>query len=102
MAETTAASSPAETPDVFNGQEVSLSEFSKYREDGTVPERFKPAEPADPAPADAPEEKVETDEPDSDPEAEAQEQPQKPVSPAEKRIKQLLAEKKELQRKLEA
>jgi len=102
MAETTAASSPAEVADVFNGQEVSLSEFSKYREDGTVPERFKPAEPADPAPADAPEEKVETDEPDSDPEAEAQEQPQKPVSPAEKRIKQLLAEKKELQRKLEA
>ena len=102
MAETTAASSPAEVADVFNGQEVSLSEFSKYREDGTVPERFKPAEPAESAPADAPEETAETeDEPESEPEAEAQEQPQK-VSPAEKRIKQLLAEKKELQRKLEA
>src|SRR6185312_16303360 len=103
MAETTAASSPAEVADVFNGQEVSLSEFSKYREDGTVPERFKPAEPAESAPADAPEETAETeDEPESEPEAEAQEQPQKPASPAEKRIKQLLAEKKELQRKLEA
>ena len=102
MAETTAASSPAEVADVFNGQEVSLSEFSKYREDGTLPERFKPAEPAESAPADAPEETAETeDEPESEPEAEAQEQPQK-VSPAKKRIKQLLAEKKELQRKLEA
>jgi hypothetical protein len=99
MAEQTqAASSPAETPDVFQGQQVSMDEFSKYRADGTVPERFKPAEPADPAPADAPEKKVET-EPDSDPDAEAQEQPHK-VSPAEKRIKQLLAKQKELERQL--
>ena len=100
MAETTAASSPAETPDVFQGQQVSLSEFSKYREDGTLPERFKPAETVESAPTDAPEETADTDAPDSDPE-EAQEPPQK-VSPAEKRIKQLLAEKKELERKLAA
>jgi len=99
--QTQAASSPAETPDVFNGQTPTLSEFNKYREDGTVPERFKPAETVESAPTDAPEETADTDAPDSDPE-EAQEQPQKPVSPAEKRIKQLLAEKKELQRKLEA
>jgi hypothetical protein len=98
MEQTPAASSPA--TDVFNGEQVSLAEFSKYREDGTIPERFKTAEEAEQVANDAPEETAETDEPESDPE-EAQEQPQK-VSPAEKRIKQLLAEKKELQRKLEA
>jgi hypothetical protein len=101
MEQTPAASSPAETPDVFQGQTPTLAEYNTYRQDGKVPERFKPAEPAESAPTDAPEETADTDAPDSDPE-EAQEQPQKPVSPAEKRIKQLLAEKKELQRKLEA
>jgi len=100
--QTQAASSPAEVVDVFNGERVSMSEYSQYRSDGTLPERFKPAEPAESAPADPPEETVV--EPESADESETpeetQEQPPK-ATPAEKRIKQLLAEKKELQRKLE-
>lgn len=104
MAETQAASSPAEAVDPFEGEQVSLHEFSKYRETGELPARFKPAEAAESAPADAPEETAETEEtPEAESDAEeAQEPPQKAVSPAEKRIKQLLAEKKELQRRLEA
>lgn len=31
-----------EAPDPFNGGEPSFEEFSKYRADGTIPERFKP------------------------------------------------------------
>ena len=104
--QTVAAASSAEV-DVFKGEQPSMAEFSHYRETGELPERFKPAEDADPAPADAPKQTVvatEGDEPESEPEPEpdeAQEQPPK-GSGAEKRIKQLLAEKKELQRKLEA
>jgi hypothetical protein len=91
-----ADSTPAEVEDVFQGQSVSLSEFSKYRADGELPSRFKPN--------DTPEETVvpEAEEPEPEPESEpdaTQEPPQK-VSGAEKRIKQLLAEKKELERKL--
>lgn len=98
MEQTQAASSTAEV-DVFNGQQPTLAEFQQYRESGEVPERFKPAA------NDSPEETVETeteeseDAPESDPE-ETQEQPQK-KSPAEKRILQLLAKQKELERKLE-
>ena len=99
MEETQAASSTAEV-DVFQGQQPSVAEYDSYRRTGELHERFKPAEPAESAPADSPEETAETDAPDSDPE-EAQEPPQK-VSPAEKRIKQLLAEKKDLERKLAA
>ena len=99
MEETQAASSTAEV-DVFQGQQPSVAEYDSYRRTGELPERFKPAEPAESAPADSPEETAEPDAPDSDPE-EAQELPQK-VSPAEKRIKQLLAENKELKRKQEA
>jgi hypothetical protein len=101
MAETVvAASSPAEMEDPFKGQNVSFDEFSKFRLDGELPERFKPAT-ADSEPAAAPEETVDDTEnaPDSDPE-DAQEQPPK-TPEAAKRIKQLLAEKKELERKLE-
>jgi len=107
-----AASSPAETPDVFNGETPTLTEFNAYRETGEVPERFKAAK-ADSAPAATPEKTVESEAeeaepaPESEPE-ETQEHPPK-GSGAEKRIKQLLAEKKqallekeELQRKLEA
>jgi hypothetical protein len=98
--QTTAASSPA---DVFNGQQPTMAEYSQYRESGELPERFKAAT-ADPAPADKPEEQAapadeESEiEPASEP-GEAQEQPQK-GSAAEKRIKQLLAKTKELERKL--
>ena len=102
---TQAASSPAEQEDVFRGGTPSLEEFNSYRKDGTIPERFKSAEAAT---TDAPEQTVapaETEEsedaPESDPEK-AQEPPQKPASPAEKRIKELLAKTKELERKLAA
>lgn len=105
--QTVAASSPAEEVDVFRGQNVSFDEFSKYRQSGELPARFKPAEEeAESAPAATPEETVESEveetesEPESEPE-ESQEQPQK-GSGAEKRIKQLLARTKELERKLEA
>jgi hypothetical protein len=35
---------PTEAKDPFNGAEPSFEEYSKYREDGTVPERFKGAD----------------------------------------------------------
>jgi len=98
MEQTQAASS---TADPFNGQETTRAEFQKYRDTGEVPERFKPAPAANDAPeetADAEPEEAE-DAPESAPE-EPQEQPQK-KSPAEKRILQLLAKQKELERKLE-
>lgn len=104
---TQAESSPAETADPFNGEQPSVTEYNSYRETGELPARFKPAEQADQAPADAPEQtadETEAEEPESASESESeevQEQPQK-VSPAEKRIKQLLAEKKALQQQLEA
>ena len=108
--ETQAASSPAETevPDVFNGQSPTLAEYIRYRETDEVPERFTPAEKAESATADAPEETAETteaerseDAPEPEPEETQEQHPQKKTA-AEKRILQLLAEKKELQRKLDA
>ena len=106
--QTLAASSPAEAVDVFQGQQPTLTEYMQYRQDGTVPERFKSAETSETATDDAPEETAESavDETEtaseSESEEEAQEPPQKPQTPAQKRILQLLAEKKELQRKLDA
>lgn len=91
--------------DVFNGESPTFDEYSRYRQSGELPERFKPAEEAEAAPADAPEETVESEdeESESEPESEPEETQEPPKgSGAEKRIKQLLAEKKELQRKLEA
>jgi len=97
--ETQAVSSPAEVEDVFRGQEVSLSEFSKYRQDGELPARFKPT--AESEPADTPEETApEGDEPESEPESEPDETQEPPQKGAEKRIKQLLAKNKELEAKL--
>ena len=97
--ETQAVSSPAEEQDPFNGQTPTLREFNSYRVSGEVPARFTPAEAVESAPADTPEETAETEiAPDSESE-ETQEQPHK-VSGAEKRIKQLLAEKKALEAKL--
>lgn len=49
--QTQPASSPAEVADVFNGENVSLHEFSKFRETGEVPDRFKEADKADAASA---------------------------------------------------
>jgi hypothetical protein len=100
--ETVAAASSA--ADVFQGQTPTLEEYNSYRQSGVLPARFKPAEPAESAPADTPEEteEAEGDEPETEPESdpeEAQEQPPK-GSGAEKRIKQLLAKTKELEAQL--
>lgn len=102
MADVQAASSPAEV-DVFQGQEPTLAEYQQYRESGEVPARFKPAEPADPAPAAAQEqtEESEAEEAESASESETEEEAQEqPAKGAEKRIRQLLAKTKELERKL--
>jgi hypothetical protein len=102
---TQAESSPAETADVFNGEQPTLSEFNEYRQSGEIPARFKPAEEeAESAPADASEETTESEDDESETESEseteeAQEQAPKGNS-AEKRIKQLLAKTKELERQL--
>ena len=60
---------PVEAPDPFHGGDPSFEEFSKYREDGTVPERFKettevkdpPAPPAEAAKPPADQESTETE-----------------------------------------
>lgn len=106
MAETTqAASSTEEVADVFNGQQPTMAEYSRYRKDGELPERFKTAEHSDLATDDDPESTDETEgeslkpSPDSDPDDK-----QEPTAPtkADKRIKQLLAERYELEQKLAA
>jgi hypothetical protein len=99
--ETQAVSSPAEVEDVFQGQNVSLSEFSKYRQDGELPSRFKPA--AESEPADTLEEtgKTEAEEPEPEPDSDPEEaQEPKPKSKYEKRVLQLLEKTKELERQL--
>lgn len=60
MIETQAASSPAETPDVFNGETPTMQEYSNWRETGKLPERFKPAETVEAATTDA-QEKTESE-----------------------------------------
>jgi hypothetical protein len=99
--QTVAASSPADV-DVFRGEQPALDEYNTYRQNGELPARFKPAEPADTAPADPPKEveEPEGDEPESGPESDPEETQEKPPkgSAAEKRIKQLLARVKELER----
>lgn len=101
--ETQTASSPVEVEDVFQGKEVSMAEFSRYRADGELPERFKPADTVESDPTDTPDETAKPEgeslEPSPDSETDAT-QEQKPSTPAQKRILQLLAEKKELERKL--
>ena len=106
MADENAASSTAvaEVADPFKGENLSLAEYSRYRTADELPARFKPAEPAESAPADAQEETEESGDEESESASaseteETQEQP-KPGSAAEKRIKQLLARTKELERKL--
>lgn len=100
MAETQAESS---TADVFNGGTPTLAEYEKYRQEGEIPERFK-SEEADSTTADTPEETVEPEaEAETEPESEPDEtQEPKPSSAAEKRIKQLLAKNKDLERRLQA
>lgn len=97
--ETQAASSPAEVEDVFKGQNVSMSEFSKYRTEGELPERFKPAAESEPAGTPEETETPEAEEPETAPESDPEEtQELKPKTA--KRIQQLLDKNKELERKL--
>lgn len=109
MSETTqAGSSPAEVDDVFQGQEVSLAEFSKYRADGEVPTRFKTAEKEESETSDTQEktEESESESPEeeySESEADDAKETQEQVpDKTAKRIKQLLAERHELTQKLAA
>jgi len=96
-----AASSPAEAEDVFQGQNVSLSEFSKYRQDGELPPRFKPAAESEPADTQEETEETEAEEPEPAPDSDLEEaQEPKPKSKYEKRVLQLLEKNKELERKL--
>jgi hypothetical protein len=104
--ETQAASSPAEDVDVFNGEQPTMAEFDSYRKTGELPMRFKPAETAESATADAQEETEEAEEteetpedaPDSAPDEDKQELKPKTA----RRIQQLLDKNKELERQLEA
>lgn len=94
-----AESSPAEIEDVFRGETPSFDEFSRYRQTGELPDRFKPAGDADSASADQTQDSSEADadaeaETSAAPEAEKQQQekpqPQKGKT-AEDRIAQLEA-----------
>jgi hypothetical protein len=99
--ETQAASSPAEVVDPFKGEQVSMAEFVKFRQDGELPERFKPAEPAAPAPADTQESTEESEAEQPKPATESDpEEPQELKPKTAKRIQQLLEKTKELERKL--
>lgn len=100
MEQTQAGSSPAEV-DVFAGHAPTFEEYSSYKKTGEIPARFKPAEEAESAPADAPEETADESETEPDPEPDEAQEPPHKVSPAEKRIKQLLARVKELERQTE-
>lgn len=75
MPETTAPAVPVETPDPFKGGETSFEEYSKYRKDGTVPERFKAETKEEPKePSEAKAETVEGKEPSKEAEQEKAEQ----------------------------
>ena len=96
---TQADPSPAVEIDPFNGQTPTLREFNAYRVSGEVPARFAPAEDPDSALADP----AEGDEPENEPAAatgDDQELPEGIGNKARKRFEKLLAEKKELERKL--
>ena len=97
MVETPAASSPVEVEDPFKGETPTLAEFSKYRTDGELPERFKADNPAVPAPAATP--KAEDVEEEAALES-APDDTQELKPKTAKRIQQLLAKTKELERQL--
>ena len=97
---TQAASSPVETVDPFNGGTPTLGEFERYRRSGELPERFE-AVVAEPAPAE--EVEVQAEEPPAAPESAPendQEPPEGIGNKARKRFEKLLAEKKDLERRL--
>jgi len=87
-----AASQPAEV-DVFNGEQPTLAEYSQYRQSGELPARFKPADTADPAPADPPQDPPEGEAPGTDPDSDPDKQQEKKSKgkTAEDRIAQLEA-----------
>ncbi len=92
---TQAESSPAVEVDPFNGQTPSLQEYNQYRTSGEVPERFKPAEEAEPAPA----EPAEGEEPENETESASendQEPPEGIGNKSRRRFEKLLAENKAL------
>lgn len=99
MSDQTVVAAPSAAEDVFNGQTPSLAEYSQYRQSGEVPERFKPAETADPAPApETPEPSSEGDEPETASDSEPEQQQEKDkdkgkpkAKTAEDRIAQLEA-----------
>jgi hypothetical protein len=95
MAEETAVqeSSPVEVEDVFQGKNVSMAEFSKYRTDGELPARFKPIETEEAASSSDAETEVEAETAgDSETPETKQELPKpKPKQTAEERIAQLEA-----------
>ena len=99
MVETQVESSTTEEKDPFNGQSPSLSEFQSYRQSGEVPERFKPVEVVESTTTDTPEKTATSENTSASETEETQEQTHK-VTGAEKRIKQLLAEKKVLESRL--
>ncbi len=97
---TQAASSPAEV-DVFNGETPTLDEYNQYRQSGEVPARFKPAEPAESATDDDPEETDESEAEEPEPATESDPEETQELKPkTAKRIQQLLEKNKELERKL--
>jgi hypothetical protein len=100
-ATTQAVSSPAEVEDPFHGQSPTVHEFNTYRATGEVPARFIPADDADSATA----QHAEGDEPENEPATaldDDQEPPEGIGNKARRRFEKLLAEKKELERKLSA
>lgn len=97
--QTEAASSPAEVVDPFKGEQPSLEEYSQYRKDGELPARFKPESESATDDTQEETEEAEAEEPEPEPDSEPEESQEQPkVSPAQKRIKQLLAENAELKR----
>jgi hypothetical protein len=103
--QTQAASSPAEVADVFNGENVSMHEYNKYRQTGEVPERFKPSEAAPAEPTDAEEQGAEQEDTDDSADSaakDAQEKPNKRRPDVEARFKQLTDTIKDLKAQLDA
>lgn len=96
MSETQAAPSTAEMPDPFNGGSPTLTEYARYRDEGEVPERFKPAEVQ-------PETEESAPSPDAEPEGEsaAPEPKQEYKKRTEQRFRQLTDEVKTLKQQLE-
>lgn len=95
-----AAPSSAEVTDAFNGENVSLADFSHFRATGELPERFKPAGSGEAATPEV--EATEEPEPEGEPEETKKPQESRRKPDAEQRIKQLNDEAKRLKAELDA